>query len=101
MVDSSSGSVITDWEDGRNDTSNKRKIDVDVSRSTDGGVTWEANSKVSQPSSEFTNNTGISYSDENSTENSGANPNNYGEYMGLDVAGGKAFIAWADTRTFY
>jgi subtilisin-like proprotein convertase family protein len=63
-------------------------------------VSFEANVKASQPSTEF-NNSAISYTDENTTDNANRNPNQYGEYMGLDVKNGKAYVAWVDTRHFY
>ena len=99
-VDQTNGSVVVGWHDARNDTANNRKIDYYITRSTDGGVTWEPNAKVSAPSSEF-NNSGISYSDENTTENTGYNPNQYGEYLGLDAHAGKAYMAWTDTRHYF
>src|SRR5262249_52794707 len=89
------------WHDARNDTTNNRKVDFYLSRSTNGGVNWEANTKVSQPSGEFTSNTGISYSDENTTDNTGANPNQYGEYLGLDAHANKAYMSWTDTRPYF
>jgi Big-like domain-containing protein len=99
-VDQINGSIVVGWHDARNDMANNRKIDYYMSRSTDGGVTWEANTKVSQLSAEF-NNSGISYSDENTTDNSGYNPNQYGEYLGVDAFNGKAYMAWTDTRHYF
>lgn len=101
VVDQTNGAVVVGWQDGRNDTTNKRKIDVYASRSTDGGATWEANTKVTAASAEFTANTGISYTDENNTDNTGANPNNYGEYMGVDAHAGKGYFAFTDSRGYY
>jgi hypothetical protein len=101
VVDQTNGNVFLAWEDGRNDTTNKRKIDVYASRSTDGGATFEANTKVTAASAEFTANTGISYTDENNTDNTGANGNNYGEYLGVDAIGGKGYVAWTDSRGYY
>lgn len=100
-VDQTNGNVIVGWHDARNDTTNNRKVDFYMSRSVDRGATFEANTKVSQPSTNFVGNTTISYSDENSTDNSGANPNNYGEYLGVDAHAGKAWMAWTDTRNYY
>jgi subtilisin-like proprotein convertase family protein len=99
QVDQSNGNVVVAWHDARNDANN-RKVDYYAARSTNCGVSFEANVQASQPSSEF-NNSGISYSDVNSTDNPNRNPNQYGEYMGLDVKNGKAYLAWVDTRHFY
>jgi hypothetical protein len=99
QVDQSNGNVIVAWHDARNDTNN-RKVEIYAARSANCGVSFEANVKASQPSSEF-NNSGISYIDENTTDNGNRNPNQYGEYMGLDVKNNKAYIAWTDTRHFY
>lgn len=99
QVDQSNGNVVVAWHDARNDANN-RKVDYYAGRSTNCGVSFEANVKASQPSSEF-NNSGISYSDTNTTDNPNRNPNQYGEYMGLDVKNNKAYLAWVDTRGFY
>jgi len=99
QVDQSNGNVVVAWHDARNDPNN-RKVEIFTSRSTNCGVSFEANTKASQPSAEF-NNSGISYTDENTTDNPNRNPNQYGEYMGLDVKNGKAYMAWVDTRHFY
>jgi len=99
QVDQSNGSVVAGWHDARNDANN-RKVDYYVARSTNCGVSFEANVKASQASAEF-NNSGISYTDENTTDNPNRNPNQYGEYLGLDVKNGKAYMAWVDTRHFY
>jgi subtilisin-like proprotein convertase family protein len=99
QVDQSNGNVVVAWHDARNDANN-RKVEIFAARSTNCGVSFEANVKASQPSAEF-NNSGISYTDENTTDNANRNPNQYGEYMGLDVKNGKAYIAWTDTRHFY
>lgn len=99
QVDQSNGSVVVVWHDARNDANN-RKVDYYAARSINCGVSFEANVKASQPSAEF-NNSGISYSDANTTDNPNRNPNQYGEYMGLDVKNGKAYLAWVDTRHFY
>jgi subtilisin-like proprotein convertase family protein len=99
QVDQSNGSVVVVWHDARNDVNN-RKVDYYAARSINCGVSFEANVKASQPSTEF-NNSGISYTDLNTTDNPNRNPNQYGEYMGLDVKNGKAYMAWVDTRHFY
>ncbi len=99
QVDQSNGNVVVGWHDARNDVNN-RKVDYYAARSTNCGVSFEANVKVSQPSAEF-NNSGISTTDENTTDNPNRNPNQYGEYMGLDVKSNKAYLAWCDTRQFF
>lgn len=100
QVDQTDGSVVIAWQDTRNFSSNDRRMEVFVSRSTNCGVNWEANIKVAQNSSEFNNNT-ISYSDHNSTDNTLFNPNQYGEYMGVDAHNRVAYMAWSDTRQYY
>ena len=99
QVDQSNGNVVVAWHDARNDANN-RKVDYYAARSTNCGVSFEANVKASQNSAEF-NNSGISYTDENTTDNANRNPNQYGEYFGLDVKNGKAYMAWLDSRHFY
>ncbi len=99
QVDQSNGNVVVVWHDARNDANNRR-VDYYASRSTNCGVSFEANTKASQNSTEF-NNSGISYTDENTTDNPNRNPNQYGEYLGLDVKNGKAYMAWTDSRHFY
>lgn len=99
QVDQSNGHVVVSWHDTRNDINNRR-VDYYAARSTNCGVSFEANVKASQPSTEF-NNSGISYTSENTTDNPNRNPNQYGEYMGLDVKNGKAYLAWVDSRHFF
>ncbi|QQR74037.1 MAG: exo-alpha-sialidase [Holophagales bacterium] len=99
QVDQSTGHVVVAWHDARNDANN-RKVEIYAARSTNCGVSVEANVKASLPSVEF-NNSGIAYTDENTTDNPNGNPNQFGEYMGLDVVAGKAYVAWTDTRHFY
>lgn len=98
-VDPSDGSVVVAWHDARNDASNK-KVDIYLARSTDCGQTFSADTQVTAPSAEF-NNDSISYVDVNSGDNSNANPNQFGEYMGLDVAGGVAYVGWMDSRQYF
>jgi len=99
VVDQTSGNPVVAWHDARNDTNNRR-LDIYASRSTNCGVSFEANTKVSNASAEF-NNSSISYSDHNSLDNPNYNPNQTGEYLGLDARGGKAYVAWSDTRHFF
>jgi hypothetical protein len=99
VVDQSNGQVVVGWHDARNDSGNDA-VDYFLARSTNCGVSFEANVQASQASSEF-NNSGISSSDENTADNPNRNPNQYGEYLGLDAGGCKAYLAWTDTRHFY
>ncbi len=99
QVDQSNGHVVVAWHDARNDVNNRR-VEYYTARSTNCGVSFEANVKASQPSTEF-NNSGISYTSANTSDNPNRNPNQYGEYMGLDVKNGKAYLAWVDSRHFF
>ncbi|HET9229197.1 MAG TPA: proprotein convertase P-domain-containing protein, partial [Thermoanaerobaculia bacterium] len=99
QVDQSNGNVVVVWHDARNDANNRR-VDYYVSRSTNCGVSFEANTKISQNSAEFNNNA-ITYTALNATDNANRNPNQFGEYMGLDVKNNKAYMAWTDSRHFY
>jgi len=98
-VDQSDGSVVVVWHDARNDASN-HQIDIFVARSSDCGLTFEPNIQVTAPSGEF-NALDISWTNVNSADNSGRNPNQFGEYMGLDVLNGTAYIAWMDSRQYF
>lgn len=98
-VDQADGSVVVVWHDARNDASN-HEVDIFVARSTDCGATFESNIQVTAPSDEF-NASDISWTNVNTTDNSGRNPNQYGEYMGLDVLNGTAYIAWMDSRHYF
>jgi hypothetical protein len=99
VVDQSTGSPVVAWHDARNDPNN-RAVDFYVARSSNCGQSFEANVKASQASVEFNNST-ISTTNMNSQSNTGYNPNQYGEYLGLDARGGNAYVAWADTRGYF
>jgi len=99
VVDPANGHVVVGWHDARNDPGNDA-VDYFVARSTDCGVGFEANIQVSQPSTEFNNST-ITYSNQNTADNPSSNPNQYGEYMGVDALNGRAYLAWSDTRHFF
>jgi BNR repeat-like domain len=99
QVDPSNGQVVVAWRDARNHVLNDA-TDVFTARSTDCGVTFKANVQASQPSAEF-NNSGISWSNHSTFTNPNAYPDQTGNYMGLDVRGGKAYLAWPDTRHFF
>jgi hypothetical protein len=98
-VDQSSGDVVVVWHDARNDVQN-RAVEIFLARSTDCGVSFESNVQATAPSAEF-NNSGISSVNLNTSANSGANPNQFGEYLGLDVVSGTAYLAWTDTRHYF
>jgi len=98
-VDQITGDVVIGWHDARNDAAN-REVDYFLARSTDCGASFVANIQASQPSAEF-NNSAISFSNENSTANVGFNPNQYGEYLGVDAHNGQVYFAWTDTRHFF
>lgn len=98
QVDQSNGHVIVAWHDARNDSGNDA-VDFFAARSTNCGVSFEANVQASAASTEFNN--AVSFSDMNSADNPNYNPNQYGEHLGLDVLAGKAYLAWSDTRHYY
>jgi hypothetical protein len=99
-VDQSNGNVDVAWHDTRNDTPDFDQVDFFAARSTDCGLTFEANVQASQPSSEF-NESAISWTDVFTSDNPVANPNQFGEYMGFDVLNGTAYLAWTDTRHYF
>ena len=99
VVDQSDGSVVVAWQDARNDAGN-HQVDVYLARSIDCGASFEPNVQLTAPSAEF-NNPGISWTNVNTADNVGANPNQFGEYMGLDVLDGTAYVAWMDSRHYY
>ena len=74
------------WYDARNDVANNQQVDLYVSISTDGGVSWSGNQQVT-----------TARSDE-STANAARDGNNYGEYIGLIAHDGVAHAAWTDAR---
>ncbi len=74
------------WYDARNDTTNNQQVDLYVSISTDGGVSWTADQRVTTASSD------------ESTANAARNINNYGEYLGAIALGGATHAAWTDGR---
>jgi hypothetical protein len=102
-VDQYDGEVVVAWQDARDDPAN-REVEVYTATSKDCGLTFGSNLKLTTGlgagAAEFNNNA-TSFSNENSSDNANFNPNQYGEYIGLDVQGSKAFVAWADTRHFF
>lgn len=80
---SADGTVAVSFYDTRNDPAD-RKADQYVAFSTDGGLTWSSNVRVSAASSD---------------ESGPGDPNDYGDYQGLDASTSGAFHqVWTDSR---
>lgn len=99
QVDQANGDVVVAWHDARHDFGNDA-VDIYLSRSRNCGASFERNTRVTQRSTEFNNST-ITASNENTADNANRNPNQYGEYLGLDVLDGQAYVAWTDSRHFF
>ncbi len=100
-VDPTSGDVVVSWYDTRNDPNN-RKTQMFFAYSTDGGQTFQPNVQVTQASNQFSSlNSTVAYSDENSTDNTNYNANQYGDYAQITAQNGEAWVIWTDTRQFY
>jgi hypothetical protein len=97
-VDPSDGAVHLAWYDTRNDGQN-RKAQIYTARSIDGGATFETNALVMDGGAAFNNH--VDYTDENSTDNSAYNPNQYGDYMGAAALGRVLHPFWTDSRSFF
>ncbi len=85
-VDPTSGSVNLSWNDARNDPADT-KTDIYFSQSTDGGLSFAPNVKVTTAM----------------TDESAANPfadagNQYGDYEGIVAFGGSIHPIWTDGR---
>jgi hypothetical protein len=78
-VDQTNGAVGVAWHDARDDAGNVR-VRTYYAESRDGGATFRGNTAVSAGQS----------------DQSGADFFDYGEYLGLDLHDGEAFISWAD-----
>jgi hypothetical protein len=98
-VDASSGEVVASWYDTRNDSPAFTHTQMFAAASEDGGMTFSANQLVSSVSGAFTNS--VAYSDENTSDNANANPNQYGDYAQIAALGGAAHLIWTDSRMFY
>jgi hypothetical protein len=102
-VDRGTGLPVVGWHDTRFDSA-ADQVEFWMGRSADCGATW-TDQAVSRPSSEFNNDRtdapAHDFSDLFTADNVKANPNQYGEYLGLDVDGGRAFMAWTDSRHFF
>lgn len=95
-VDPGTGALCVAWYDTRNDPAGRR-ADVYSTVSGDGGGTFSPDLQLTSPSADFYNST-LSWSDENSQDNANFNANQYGDYMGMTAGGGKATVAWTDSR---
>lgn len=98
-VDQSTGNIAVSWYDTRNDTALNRKTQIFAAQSIDGGSSFQANVQVSNNSAQFANN--VNFSDENSTDNGNANPNQYGDYAQIAFLNGTAHPLWCDSRNFF
>jgi hypothetical protein len=77
------GNVGLSFYDTRNDQPANKKTDRYFTFSTDGGVTWSANQKITTAMSD---------------ESGNGDPNDYGDYEGLDAARGFYQDGWTDSR---
>ncbi|MEA2239415.1 MAG: hypothetical protein QOC81_4139 [Thermoanaerobaculia bacterium] len=97
-VDQTDGSVNVSWYDTRADANN-RKTQVYYARSSNGGVSFEPNIRITDSGSAFRNN--VSYSNESSTDNASSNGNQYGDYAGVVAANRVVHPFWVDSRNFF
>jgi outer membrane protein assembly factor BamB len=80
-VDASDGVLYVAYKDSRLDPQ-RVSVDVYLSRSTDGALSWEPPLRLSSASSDAS-----------------AHSFQYGDYQGLAVAEGRVYAAWSDYRT--
>jgi hypothetical protein len=85
-VDPATGSVNLSWNDARNDP-NDVKTDIYYARSTDGGLSFAPNVKVT-----------TAMSDESSANLDADAGNQYGDYEGIVAFGGVIHPIWTDGR---
>lgn len=83
-IDDADGTIHISWRDTRNDP-NRQKTDVFYTKSTDGGVTFMPEVKVTSVMSDETT--------------AGASGDQYGDYEGLAVRNSNAYPFWTDRRT--
>ena len=81
-VDDADGTIWISWHDTKDDV-NRVKTHIYLTRSTDGGTTFETPTRVST---------------EQTDESVGANSGQYGDYEGLTVHAGVAYPFWTDRR---
>ena len=89
--------MVVAWHDARNDSPTGRWRSSPPARPTAASPS-RPTSRLSQPSAEFNNSGTISTSDENTTDNPNFNPNQYGEYIGLDVKNQQGLRGAGPTR---
>ena len=97
-VDQSDGTVNVSWYDSRLDPLN-RKTQMVYARSSNGAVSFEPNILVEDGGSAWRNNT--NFSDENSTDNTAFNGNQYGDYSGIAALNRQVHPLWTDSRMFF
>jgi uncharacterized repeat protein (TIGR01451 family) len=97
-VDQSDGTVNVSWIDSRLDPLN-RKTQAVYARSSDGGVSFEPNILVTDGGVNWRNN--ANYADENSTDNTSYNGNQYGDYTGIAAFNRQVHPLWTDSRSFF
>ena len=83
-VDDADGTIHVSWYDTRGD-STRKTTNVYYTRSTDGGTTFETETKITTAASDETT--------------AGASGNQYGDYEGLAVRNGVIYPFWTDRRT--
>jgi hypothetical protein len=84
-VDPTRDTLHVAWYDCRNDTTNNREVDVYYTRSSNRGLNWDANTRV----------TSVATFDSGSPI---GNVNQRGDYLGVASLGGVAHPAWVDAR---
>jgi hypothetical protein len=97
-VDQSDGTVNVSWYDTRLDPFN-RKTQAFYARSSNGGVSFEPNILVMDGGVNWRNN--VNYADENSTDNTAYNGNQYGDYSGIAALNRQVHPLWTDSRMFF
>ena len=97
-VDQSDGTVNVSWYDSRLDPLN-RKTQMVYARSSNGAVSFEPNILVEDGGSAWRNN--VNFSDENSTDNTAFNGNQYGDYSGIAALNRQVHPLWTDSRMFF
>lgn len=98
-VDPTDGTVHVAWYDTRNDP-NQEQTRVYTARSSQGGASWEPNLDFLAGGGTGFNNP-VDYTNLNLWTNDFANPNQYGEYLGIAAAGRKVHAVWTDSRQFF
>jgi uncharacterized repeat protein (TIGR01451 family) len=97
-VDQSDGTVNVSWIDSRLDPLN-RKTQAVYARSSNGGVSFEPNILVTDGGANWRNN--VNYADENTTDNTAYNGNQYGDYTGIAALNRQVHPLWTDSRSFF